>query len=70
MIVATGFTVTLTVNTVPLQFVLLAVVGVTVYVAVAAADVVLASVPVSVALMPAAPDAPPVKLDPVGVDQA
>ena len=57
-------TTTLTVNVVPVQ-VPGGDTGVTLYTAVAAAAVVLLSVPVSVAL-PAAPDAPPVILAPAG----
>jgi len=63
LIVAAGFTTTLTVNAAPVQMPEL---GVTLYTAVAAFAVVLVSVPVRVAL-PAAPEAPPVMFAPAGV---
>ena len=67
VIVAAGFTVIVTVNTVP--FVQLPEVGVTIYVAVAGLTVVLVSVLVTVAVP--APDAPPVMpLPRVGVPHA
>src|SRR5882757_184698 len=64
LIVALGSTVTITVNVVPVQF---PEVGVTTYVAVIVAFVVLTSVPVTV-LIPVACSRPPVKPLPVGAD--